>query len=267
MSDARFADLRARVLSALAMVAVGLGALWLGGHVFAALAIALAGLMGWELYRMMVPDAPPARAEAHGVVAAILVAVFTYTWGGWVSVLGLVAAAALVAARVPRDGRIFGAYLALILLAAHGLIALRWDYGLEWVLWLILIVIGSDVAGYFAGRLIGGPKFWPGVSPKKTWSGTVAGWVMGAAVGAAFMPVLGAGAGLIVLSVLLAFAGQMGDIAESAIKRRMGVKDSSSLIPGHGGVLDRFDAMIAVALVALVMANLGLLRAVAGAAG
>jgi phosphatidate cytidylyltransferase len=78
------------------------------------------------------------------------------------------------------------------------------------------------------------------------------------------MPVLGAGAGLVVLSVLLAVAGQMGDIAESAIKRRMGVKDSSNLIPGHGGVLDRFDAMIAVALVALLMVNLGLLRAVAG---
>ncbi|WP_209424625.1 phosphatidate cytidylyltransferase [Pararhodobacter sp. SW119] len=267
MSDARFADLRVRVLSALAMVAVGLGALWLGGHVFAALAIALAGLMAWELYRMMVPDAPPARAEAHGVVAAILVAVFSYTWGGWVSVLGLLAAAALIAGRVSGDRRIFGAYLALILLAGHALIVFRWDYGADWVLWLILIVVGSDVAGYFAGRVMGGPKFWPKVSPKKTWSGTIAGWFVGAAVGAAFMPVLGVGAGLIVLSVLLAFAGQMGDIAESAIKRRMGVKDSSALIPGHGGALDRFDAMIAVALVALVMANLGLLRAVAGAAG
>lgn len=267
MSEARFADLRTRVLSALVMVAVGLGALWLGGHVFAVLAIALSGLMGWELYRMMVPHAPPARAEAHGVVAAILVAVFSYTWGGWVSVLGLLAAATLVAMRVPRDTGVFGAYLALILLAGHGLIALRWDYGLEWVLWLTLIVIGSDVAGYFAGRILGGPKFWPKVSPKKTWSGTVAGWVTGAAIGAAFMPVLGAGPGLVALSVLLAFAGQMGDIAESAIKRRMGVKDSSDLIPGHGGVLDRFDAMIAVALVALLMANMGLLRAVVGAAG
>jgi phosphatidate cytidylyltransferase len=267
MSETRFADLRVRVLSALVMVAVGVAALWLGGHVFAALAIVLAGLMGWELYRMMVPDAPPARAEAHGVAAAIVVAVFSYTWGGWVSVLGLLAAAGLIATRVPRDGGIFAAYLALILLAGHGLIALRWEYGLEWVLWLILIVIGSDLAGYFGGRMIGGPKFWPKVSPKKTWSGTVAGWVTGALVGAAFMPVLNAGAALILLSILLAFAGQMGDIAESAIKRRMGVKDSSNLIPGHGGVLDRFDAMIAVALAALLMANLGLLRAVAGATG
>jgi phosphatidate cytidylyltransferase len=264
MSDPRFADLRARVLSALVMVAVGLAALWLGGHVFAALVIALCGAMTWELYRMLQPDAPAARAEAHGVAAAIVVAVFTYTWGGWVSVLGLLAAAGLIASRMPREPRVFGAYLALILLAGHGLIALRWEFGIAWVLWLILIVIGSDVAGYFAGRVLGGPKFWPRVSPKKTWSGTVAGWVLAAGIGVAFMPVLGAGAGLVVLSVLLAVAGQMGDIAESAIKRRMGVKDSSNLIPGHGGVLDRFDAMIAVALVALLMVNLGLLRAVAG---
>jgi len=267
MSDPRFADLRARVLSALVMVAVGLVALWAGGHVFAAVVIALSGLMGWELYRVMVPDAPAARAEAHGVVVAILVAVFSYTWGGWISGAALVLAAALLAARMPGDRRIFGAYLALILLAGHGLIDLEREYGREWVLWLVLIVIGSDVAGYFAGRFLGGPKFWPKVSPKKTWSGTVAGWIAGAVVGAAFMPVLGAGPGLIVLSVVLAMAGQMGDIAESAIKRRMDVKDSSSLIPGHGGVLDRFDALIAVALVELVMANLGLLRAVAGAAG
>lgn len=264
MSEGRFGDLRARVLSALAMAVLGLGALWFGGHVFAALAIALVGAMAWELYRMMVADAPVGRAEAHGVVAAVLVAVFSYTWGGLVSVVALAAAAALLAMRMPRDGRIFGAYMAMILLAGHGLIVLRGEFGLAWVLWLILIVIASDVAGYFAGRVIGGPKFWPRISPKKTWSGTVAGWMGAAVVGYVFMGVLGAGAGLIVLSVLLGMAGQMGDIAESAIKRRYGIKDSSNLIPGHGGVLDRFDAMIAAALLALLLARLGLLGGVTG---
>ena len=146
---------------------------------------------------------------------------------------------------------------ALILWAAHGLILLRGSYGLTFVLWLVSVVIASDVAGYFAGRVLGGPKFWPRVSPKKTWSGTVAGWVLAALVGAAFafwggMPWL-----VVPVSAVLAFAGQMGDIAESAIKRHVGVKDSSNLIPGHGGVLDRFDAMIAVAALALVLAYLG----------
>jgi len=264
MSDARFGDLKARVLSALVMVAVGFGALWAGGHVLAALAVVLAGLLAWELYRMIVPDAPQGRAEAYGVTAAIVVVVFSYTWGGLMSVAGLVLAAGLLAVRMPRDGVIFAAYMALILLACHGLIVLRGDYGLAWVLWLVLIVISSDVAGYFAGRVLGGPKFWPRYSPKKTWSGTVAGWAAAAVVGFSFINVLGAGGWLVAVSVLLAFAGQMGDIAESAIKRRYGIKDSSNLIPGHGGVLDRFDAMIAVTALALLLAQTGVLRALSG---
>ena len=261
---AALADLRARVLSAAAMLVVGAGALWAGGWVFAALAILVSGLMTWELHRMTVPEAPPGRAEAHGAVAAVLVAVFSFTWGGWVSVSGLVLGAVLLAARVPRHRKMFGAYLALILLAGHALIDLRVGQGAVWVLWLIAVVVASDVAGYFAGRLLGGPKFWPAVSPKKTWSGTVAGWLLAAGVGAAFMGPLEAGWGLVPLSALLAFAGQMGDIAESAIKRREGVKDSSSLIPGHGGVMDRFDALIAVVVLDLVLVRTGLLGWVAG---
>jgi len=267
MSDQRFGDLKTRVLSALVMILVGLSALWIGGHVFSALAVVLTGLLAWELFRMMVPDAPPGRAEAHGVIAAILVAVFSYTWGGLISVAGLVLAAALLASRMPRDALIFGAYMVAILLAGHGFIVLRGEYGLAWMLWLVLIVIASDVAGYFAGRVIGGPKFWPRVSPKKTWSGTVAGWMLAAVVGYVFMDILGASVWLIAVSVLLALAGQLGDIAESAIKRHVGVKDSSALIPGHGGVLDRFDAMIAVSVVALVLSRLGVLQALSGVAG
>lgn len=264
MTGDAFSDLRARMLSAAAMVVVGAGALWAGGLVFAALAIAVAGLMAWELYRMTVPEAPPGRAEAHGVVAAVLVAVFSFTWGGIVALSGLVLGAILLAARLPRHNKAFGAYLALILLAAHGLIALRDEAGAIWVLWLIAVVVASDVAGYFAGRLLGGPKFWPRVSPKKTWSGTVAGWLLAGAVGAAFMGPLGAGPGLIAISMLLALAGQLGDIAESAIKRREGVKDSSALIPGHGGVMDRFDALIAVVVLDLLIWRSGLLGWIAG---
>lgn len=261
---ANFADLRARLISAAAMAVGGAVALWAGGWVFAALAVAVSGLMAWELYRMVVPEAPQGRAEAHGAIAAVLVAVFSFTWGGWISVSGLVLGAVLLAARVPRHRKMFGAYLALILLAGHALIDLRASAGALWVLWLVAVVIASDVAGYFAGRLLGGPKFWSRVSPKKTWSGTVAGWALAAVVGAAFMAPLGAGWGLVGLSVLLAFAGQMGDIAESAIKRREGVKDSSDLIPGHGGVLDRFDALIAVVALDLVLVRNGVIGWVAG---
>ena len=170
--------------------------------------------------------------------------------------LPLLAAAVLVGAEtVPRARAPFAALALWALLGAWVIGDLRAGAGLLWVLWLVVIVIVSDVAGYFAGKALGGPKFWPRISPKKTWSGTVAGWIGAACVGAAFAGPLGAGAGLIAVSVLVGFAGQMGDIAESAVKRMQGVKDSSNLIPGHGGVLDRFDAMLGAALA------VGLLRA------
>jgi phosphatidate cytidylyltransferase len=258
MTSGRFADLRARCLSALVMAAVGAAAVWAGGYVFWALAAALAGVMVWELHRMLVPAAPDHRAQSEGVAAAIVVGVFSLSWGGLPALIAMFISATILAWRLDRTAPVprwvYGAYLALILSAAHGLIALREGFGPLFVLWLVLVVIASDVAGYFVGRLVGGPKFWARVSPKKTWSGTVAGWLAAAAVGAWFDP------GLALLSVLLAFAGQMGDIAESALKRRAGVKDSSSLIPGHGGFLDRFDAMIAVAALAWVIVLLGVLR-------
>jgi phosphatidate cytidylyltransferase len=121
---------------------------------------------------------------------------------------------------------------------------------------MVLVVVVTDIAGYFAGRIIGGPKFWPAVSPKKTWSGTVAGWLSAAVVGLIFLAISTAGIDLIWISSVLAFASQLGDIAESAIKRRAGVKDSSNLIPGHGGLMDRFDGLLGAALFMLLVAQL-----------
>ena len=140
-------------------------------------------------------------------------------------------------------------YALVILLACLSLILLELRYGITPILWLVCVVVASDVAGYFAGRAFGGPKFWPAISPKKTWSGTVAGWVGAVLVGLGFMLAGQGGLALVLLSPFVAFAGQMGDIAESWFKRRAGVKDSSNLIPGHGGFLDRFDALIFAAVV------------------
>ena len=100
---------------------------------------------------------------------------------------------------------------------------------------------------------MGGPKFWPRVSPKKTWSGTAAGWVGAALVGGIFAINSGVWSAVLLASVVLSLASQMGDIAESAIKRKMGVKDSSRLIPGHGGVLDRFDGMLGASVAFLLI--------------
>ena len=257
-SEGKFGDLRARVLSGAAMALVGIAAVWAGGLVFVVLVCALCGAMVWELMRMLHPS-PPGRAAGEGLGAALslfLVATFMEPPAA-LAVMMVLAAGLSWAGRAHRLWRV--GYTVLILLAGLGLILLRQDYGAIWVLWLVVLVIGSDVAGYFAGRIIGGPKLWPRVSPKKTWSGTVAGWGLAALIGWGFTGPLGAGAGLVAVSVLVAMAGQAGDIAESAIKRHAGVKDSSNLIPGHGGVLDRFDAMIAAALMVLVLALLGAL--------
>lgn len=247
---ARWSDLAPRMASGVAMATVGAGAIWAGGLVFAALACALGGLLMWEAARLFGSGA----AARAGMTAALALALALWLPG--VFVLPLLVAAVLVGAgTVPRARAPFAALALWALIGAWVIADLRVEAGILWVLWLVLVVITSDVAGYFAGKALGGPKFWPRISPKKTWVGTVAGWIGAACVGAAFAGPLGAGAGLIAVSVLVGFAGQMGDIVESAVKRMQGVKDSSSLIPGHGGVLDRFDAMLGAALA------VGLLRA------
>jgi phosphatidate cytidylyltransferase len=245
-------DLLTRMASSGAIAVVGLGLMWLGGVWFQALCAVVAGIMVWELARML-------RAEGAALALAAVSggAVFLAGFLPPSVALPLILLPAL--AGLPQLGShrgVWAAFAFAILLAAFGLMVLRDDYGFIWVAWLVCIVIASDVFGYFAGRLIGGPKFWPKVSPKKTWAGTVAGWIGAAGVGLAFMKTTGAGAGIIGVSIAIAMAGQLGDIAESALKRKSGIKDSSNLIPGHGGLFDRFDALLGASVFLLIVGAL-----------
>jgi len=254
MNEARqWHDLLPRVLSGLALAAGGVAVLWAGGWIFALTACAACGAMVWEAARMF--DAPAPVAD--GALAAVAVALAWLLPGMFA--LPLMGAAALAGAgRVPRNrGLCLGVHL-WIVLTVFALICLREATGFAGLAWLVGVVVISDVAGYFAGRSLGGPKFWPAVSPKKTWSGTLAGWAGAAVLGAGFALSGAGGAWLVPLSVLVAFAGQMGDIGESAVKRRAGIKDSSGLIPGHGGVLDRFDALLGAAAMAAMFWATGL---------
>jgi len=254
MSASNWTDLQARTLSGLAMVAAGGGAIWAGGPIFVALAVLVTGAMIWELAKMTAPETAGRAVSIllGGIGASALAAVVVLHWWFLMPLLVLPAAAgSFLNGR--RDRAVFAAYALAVMFAGYGLVALRLGAGLGVIFWLVCIVVVSDVAGYFVGRALGGPKFWPRVSPKKTWSGTVAGWLGAAAVGGLFAAAGLGGLELVAISPFVALAGQMGDIAESAIKRRMGVKDSSSLIPGHGGVLDRFDALIGAVLVVLVL--------------
>lgn len=254
MSSGRWGDLRARVLSGIAMAGAGLGAIWLGGGAFHLLVMVCTGLMFWELMRMTAPGKATVAIGLGAVSAGALAAApfLDVAMNAGVAV-GLGCVAAVSANRLKPT---VGLYAAAIVLASVFLLMLRAG-DLKLTLWLVLVVVVSDVAGYFAGRILGGPKFWPAISPKKTWSGTLAGWIGAAVVGLALIP---AGAMTVILvSVGMSFAGQMGDIVESALKRKTGFKDSSNLIPGHGGVLDRFDALIGAALVLGLATTLGLI--------
>ena len=251
MSTDRWGDLRQRILSALVLAAVGLTAVILGGLPFAVFVALLTGVMVWELVRLSNGNAVLSLALA--AISAFLL--FFEPGGGLVSSVLLLVAVPLAIAGMSSDHKVRVGLFA-VMVTASGLVMeiLRFDLGLTWVLWLVLVVVATDIAGYFAGRIIGGPKFWPTVSPKKTWAGIIAGWIAAGVVGAAFDVVYFGP--LVALSMLVSLASQLGDIAESSVKRRFGVKDSSNLIPGHGGFLDRFDAMIAATL---VLGVLGLL--------
>ncbi|MCA0043848.1 phosphatidate cytidylyltransferase [Celeribacter litoreus] len=209
----KWRDLMPRILSAIVMIALGLGAILQGHAAFRGLVL-LAALIGlWELSNML-----RLKLRAFGM-----------TVKDWLWLL---------------------LYTMIVIFGALGLLELSYHGGRAVLLYAIALVITSDSLGYLVGKAIGGPKFWPKVSPKKTWAGIVGGWVGVGALAALchqwmpedFLPFLP----FVIGSVLLAFASQMGDMLESALKRRMGVKDSSHIIPGHGGVLDRFDALLAI---------------------
>jgi phosphatidate cytidylyltransferase len=253
IAPGQWGDLRKRVASAVVLIAICGAEIWLGGPSFAVLVIILTGAMVWELATITAPDHPNTPLMMAVIAAACLGA--TIAFPDRISAAFLLVPSLVIALTDRRDRRLAALYAVAIMVAGFGLILLRNGAGTPAILWLVLIVVASDVLGYFAGRTFGGPKFWPSISPKKTWSGTAAGWIGAALIGLGFVIWGGAGWMLIPLSVVVAFAGQMGDIWESWIKRRCGVKDSSGLIPGHGGVLDRFDALTG-AIVAVMLLQL-----------
>lgn len=242
-------DLTVRIGSAFAMAVIAVLGVWAGGVVWHGLVAAICGAMVWELVSM-IQLGRPKLAFRLGVLSAVSLLVASYASPA-IAVPLLFLPALTGATKIAENRGRFMLYATAVLFAGLAMIALRDDFGVTWMVWLVLVVVVTDVAGYFAGRLIGGPKFWPAISPKKTWSGTVAGWIGAGLVGVAYMVNTPAGPEVVIISIALSMAAQMGDIAESAIKRKAGVKDSSALIPGHGGLLDRFDGMLGAALLLL----------------
>ena len=246
----KWADLQVRVASALVLIGVGSVAVYAGGMTFALLVTLLTAVMVWELAGLTAASAPAALG-----LAALAAVCLWFSGSLGLMLLLLPPLAVLLTPR--RDPALLAAYALALMIAGAGFLNLR-SHGVGVFVWLVAVVVATDTMGYFAGRMLGGPRFWPKISPKKTWSGTVAGWVGAGVVGVVFAALDLVPWSYAVLSPLIALAGQMGDILESWIKRRAGAKDSSRLIPGHGGVLDRFDALVGAVLALQV---LGLLLA------
>jgi phosphatidate cytidylyltransferase len=247
----QWTDLRDRMGAGAVMVVVGTLGIWLGNHVFHVLVSLICGVMVWELVGMLRPGVRHLQLQMGALTGGALFLAIYLPVG---FALPILLAPALIGFVQRTESRaIYMSFTVTILLAGYGMMQVRDDFGFGWMLWLVLVVVVTDVVGYFAGRAFGGPKFWPAVSPKKTWSGTAAGWVGAAVVGLLFSVNSGVGIQLIGFSIAISMASQMGDIAESGMKRKMGVKDSSNLIPGHGGLMDRFDGMLGASLFLLII--------------
>ena len=257
-------NLQLRVISALVMAIVVLGLTWLGGLPFRILSAAIAAAIFYEWCAM-------ARTVANGsfqmLAAACLGVVLVALVAGYsapvvLAVLGFALIAALAAGLLRGQGTWPGAGLAYAGLAAVSIAFLRDsdNAGLMAILFLFAVVWATDILAYFVGRAIGGPKLAPSISPGKTWSGAVGGTLGGMAAGLAVATAAGSTSTALLLAaaLLLSVVSQIGDLFESWIKRRHGVKDSGKLIPGHGGVMDRVDGLVAAGFALyLICAALG----------
>ena len=247
----RWGDLRVRVMSSVILGVSGLIFIAVGGVWFQICAVFVTAVMIWELAMMIHGERDNTRGMLLAAGVASVISGLLSTSQDLYHMLVLALPAVVGALMMPKERVTFFVFALAISVAGWGLIGFRQEYGALWLFWLVGVVILTDVGGYFGGRLIGGPKFWPSVSPKKTWAGCITGWVLSAAIGAIVMAETAAGAWLIAMSVLVSVASQMGDMAESALKRRMQVKDSSTLLPGHGGLFDRFDGLLGASITLL----------------
>lgn len=244
--------LRARILSALVLAPLALFCVWAGGAAFALLIALAVIVMIHEWSSLSEPGAPVRAAWPSGVVLLALVACAALARIDVAAGLGLAGLAVVAGAALLRRAAPLWPPLGLLYLGVPA-VALVWlrasPQGAAVVLWTLLLVWAVDIGAYAVGRTLGGPRLAPRISPGKTWSGLFGGMAAGGLAGGAagFYLGLGPAVGLAGLGAGLAVLEQMGDLAESAFKRRWHAKDAGNLIPGHGGLLDRLDGLLAVA--------------------
>jgi phosphatidate cytidylyltransferase len=258
-------NLLMRVIAALVLAPSAIAIAYAGGWFW--LGLVTLATIGLYVEWLTIVGARTPRVMAAGIVTLFGAAVWlgigrigaTYV----IVALGVIVAALLSPHR--RGWAALGGCYAFAALIASVAVRLDQVWGFTALMLVLLIVWVTDIGGYFAGRGLGGPKLWPRVSPKKTWAGAIGGFVASLFVAAGFAACgLGKTGPLVLLGAVLSVASQLGDLFESAVKRRFGVKDSSHIIPGHGGLLDRLDGFVAAVVLAAIF---GFLRGGADGVG
>lgn len=250
----RFADLAQRTIFAIIFAAIGIGAIWAGGVFGLVFVMAAGAIMAWEWRRIhLSPDFSVVAAFQAAAVAGSTLTMFLSGFPAAVTVLAGVSALGVAVDLARRRSpwwSLGGALYIGLSLIFFVMLMIEPTQGLETIVWLVLIVVATDVGAYFAGRLFGGPKLWRRVSPGKTWSGALGGVAFAALIASVIGWQAGRGfvAGAVVAAVVISAVSQAGDLVESAYKRRFGKKDAGVILPGHGGLLDRLDGMVAATL-------------------
>lgn len=249
-----------RLISAAFLLPPTIFAIWIGAPWFDLLLIGAAGAMGWEWARMTLGGGarPLGSWVLAGACAALVAAVALDT--DFLTLAVLLGAGIMVAPLIAGFSRgkmpaLYTIGFPVISISCTCWVWLRvMPEGREMVLWLMGVVWATDTGAYFVGRMIGGPRLAPTISPNKTWAGLIGGMAAAGGIGALIgTSVGGSGPLLALLGAGLAVVAQTGDLAESALKRHAGVKDSGRMIPGHGGILDRVDGLMPVALVLVLL--------------
>ena len=234
-----------RIVTAVVLIPLTIGCLYAGYPFVQALTMLTGTLLAWEWARMV----PSARGAFWGILYTFVLA-FAVMLGSWIAYFGVLAGA-LVLAWFKASGETRRNLLVLgVPYISIGVGSILWLYelaGFSLVLWFLLIVWGVDIGGYIVGCTLKGPKLAPKISPNKTWSGLIGGILFSVLASTAVCWYVGAQNHLLFYNVLaagIAVIAQIGDLVESKIKRSLNMKDSSDLIPGHGGVFDRIDGLI-----------------------
>jgi phosphatidate cytidylyltransferase len=246
------------------LIAVACATIYIGGWPFRILVAATAGVMLVEWADMHRVSRRMAYVGAALLALNLLIAAewlfpvaemdeaisaasFTPAWTGFATIL----ASALLLGAITRRTTMAGGYL-YIALPSFALLIVNWAwFGLTF--WMMLVTWATDIFAYFAGRSIGGPKLAPRISPNKTWAGLFGGVAGAAVVGALAASFFGLGAPFFWIGGIMGVIAQGGDLYESWMKRRAGVKDSGTLLPGHGGALDRLDGLLPVVLATFII--------------